>query len=230
MKKLLCLLIVFLLLTSPAHAALTKAVEAVDAWAEVVAGTAREGGTIDVSPNYQTTLYIDVCLAEAAVESVGAVIYVEVSSNTTGDADWEVLQPFGGPTSTGTPFKRDISADEAAGQTVLSTTDPVTGNLNHHGKFLFIENTATAANSEIVFSTADSGDAGDTITVLDGITNAQAAADGDIWSIDAAESAVAQYVIAIPDTAYRVRVVYSNILATGTDIFTRCRIGKETGI
>jgi hypothetical protein len=228
MKKIFLTAFIFLFLVSSGHAALTKAVEAVDAWLEVTAGTAREGATIDISPNYQTTLLIDVALSEAAAEAIGATIWVEVSSNTTGDADWEVLTSLGGPT--GTPFKRDISGDEAAGQTVLSTTDPVTGNLNHHGKFLFIENTATAANSEIVFSLSDSGDAGDTITVLDGITNAQAAADGDIWSADAAVSVVAQYVVAIPDTAYRVRVVYDNINATGTDIFTRARISKMTGI
>jgi hypothetical protein len=231
MKKLIYVLVFVSLILFPlstAHAALTKATAAVDAWAEVTAGTLREGATVDTSPNYQTTLFIDVCLSEATAETAGATILVQVSSNTTGDADWSTLTSFGGPT--GTAAKRDISGDEAAGQTVLSTTDPVTGNLNHHGKMLFIENTATAANSEIVYSVSDSGDAGDTITVQDGLTNAQAAADGDIWSIDGTASAVAQYVVNIPDTAYRVRVIYDDILATGADIFTRARISKITAI
>lgn len=230
-KKLSLFLVGLLLFANTSFGALTKSVEAVDAWVEVTAGTAREGATVDVSPNYQTTLAIDVALSEAAAETAGGTIWVEISSNTTGDADWEVLTSFGGPT--GTPFKRDISADEAAGQTILSTTDPATGNLDHNGKFLFIENTATAANSEIVFQTANSGDAGDTITILDGLTNAQAAADGDIWGVDgvgASFSPVAQYVVNIPDSAYRVRVIYDNINATGTDFFSRARLIKITGI
>lgn len=228
-KKLLCVFLLSLMVTSSAHAALTKAVEAVDAWAEVTQPSAREGATIDISPNYQTTLYIDVCLSEAVAETAGATIYVEVSSNTSGDADWSVLTAFGGPT--GTAFKTDIAGDEAAGQTVLSVTNPTTANLDHPGKFLFIENTATAANSEIVFQVSNEGDAGDTITVLDGLTNAQAAADGDIWEIDSATSSVvAQYVVAIPDSANRVRVVYNNVTSTAADIFTRCRLSKITAI
>jgi hypothetical protein len=226
-KRILSFTIIALfLLPCIAEGALTKSTDVVDVFAEVTAGTAREGATYDLSTAYQATLCIDVCLSEAAAETAGGTIWVEISSNTTGDADWEVLTSFGGPT--GTPFKRDLSAEEAAGQTVLSTLDPVTGNLNHHGKFLFIED-ATAANSEIVFSVSDQGDAGDTITVLDGTTTTHADT-GDIWSIDGTASAVAQYVVNIPDTAYRVRVVYDNINATGTDFFSRARLTKITGI
>lgn len=229
MKKLFLAGLIFFSLLGTAQAALTKAVEAVDAWEEVTQPSVREGATIDVSPNYQTTLYIDVALSEAVAETAGSTIYVEISTNTSGDADWEVLTSFGGPT--GTAFKVDIAGDEAAAQTVLSVTNPTTANLDHPGKFLFIENTATAANSEIVFQVSNEGDAGDTITVLDGLTNAQAAADGDIWEIDSATSqVVAQYVVVIPDTAYRVRVVYNNVTSTASDIFCRARLSKITGI
>ena len=208
--------------------ALTKSVAEIDAWAEVAAGTLREGAALSVADCYEAMLHIDVALAEATAEAIGALILVQISSNTTGDADWHTLVALSGPL--GTAFKRDISGDEAAGQTVLSTTDPVTGNLNHHGKQLFIENTGAAANSEIVYSVSDQADAGDTITVQDGLTNAQAAADGDIWSIDGTASAVAQYNVALPMATNRVRVLYDNILATGADIFSRCRISKVTAV
>jgi len=208
---------------------LTKAVEAVDAWAEVVAGTCREGAIKDISPNYETVLHIDVCLAEATAETAGCQILVQVSSDTSGDAAWSNLTQLGGPV--GTAFKTDIAADEAAGQTVLSVTNPTTANLDHPGKFLFIENTATPANSEIVFQVSNEGDAGDTITILDGLTNAQAAADGDIWEIDSATaSVVAMFVISIPAGVSRVRVLYNNIQATGADVFTRCRLSKITAV
>lgn len=208
---------------------LTKAVESVDAWAEVVAGTVREGATIDLTPNYETILLIDVCLAKASAETAGCQTIVQISSNTTGDNNWSPIAVLGGPI--GTAFKTDIAADEAAGQTVLSVTNPTTANLDHPGKFLFIENTGTPANSEIVFQVSNEGDAGDTITILDGLTNAQAAADGDIWEIDSATaSVVAQFVVSIPASAYRVRVLYNNIQATGADVFTRCLLAKITAV
>lgn len=137
---------------------MTKAVEAVDAWAEVAQGATgiREGATIDISPNYQTTLLIDVCLSEAVAETTGATVYVEISSNTTGDEDWRVLTSFGGPT--GTAESEPLSGDEAAGQTVLSVTNPTTNNLDNPSRFIFFEDTASAANSEIIFQVSNEGD------------------------------------------------------------------------
>ena len=137
---------------------LTKANEAVDAWAEVVQGATgiREGATIDVSPDYQATLFIDACLSEAVAETAGATIYVEISSNTTGDEDWRVLTSFGGPT--GTAESEALSGDEAAGQTVLSVTNPTTANLDNPSRFIFFEDTASAANSEIIFQVSNEGD------------------------------------------------------------------------
>ena len=207
--------------------ALTKAIAAVDEWAEVSAGALREGATTDITAMYEAQLHIDVSLAEATAETVGATIIVQVSSNTTGDTDWSPLTSFGGPT--GTAISKALGGTEAVGQTVLTVVDPVTANLNHHGKLLFIEHT-TPASSEIVYSVADSGDAGDTITIQDGLTTEQTAAASTIWSIDGTASAVAQYVVALPMSTNRVRVIYDNILATGADIFSRCRISKVTAV
>ena len=90
---------------------------------------------------------------------------------------------------------------------------------------------STPAYSEIVFQVSNEGDGGDTITVLDGLTNEQTAAASDIWEIDSATaSVVAQYSVAIPMSANRVRVVYNNVMSTAADIFTRCRISKVTAV
>ena len=234
MKKIILLFLAgFLLFTNNAFGALTKSVEAVDAWAEVAqgAGGFREGTTMDVSPNYQTTLLIDACLSEAVAETAGATIFVEISSNTTGDADWEVLTSFGGPT--GTAESEPLSANEAAAQTILSVTDPTTNNLDNPARFIFFEDTVAAANSEIIFQVTNEADVGDTITVMDGLTNAHTAAGSLMWFIDSTTTysgAVAQYVVNIPDTAYRVRVIYDNTHSTASDIFTRARLIKITGI
>jgi len=143
MKKLLLVIASLLFLSTNAFAALTKAVEVVDEWAEVTQPSVREGATIDISPNYQTTLYVAACLSEAVAETAGATIYVEVSSNTTGDEDWRVLTSFGGPT--GTAESEPLSADEAAAQTVLSVLNPTTNNLDNTSRFIFFEDN-TAAN------------------------------------------------------------------------------------
>lgn len=137
---------------------LTKAVAAVDAWAEVAQGATgiREGATVDVSGYYQATLFIDVCLSEAVAETTGATVYVEISSNTTGDADWRILTSLGGPAATAE--SEALSGDEAAGQTVLSVTNPTTANLDNPSRFIFFEDTASAANSEIIFQVSNEGD------------------------------------------------------------------------
>lgn len=137
---------------------LTKAVAAVDAWAEVAQGATgiREGQTVDVSGMYQATLLIDVCLSEAVAETTGATVYVEVSSNTSGDEDWRVLTSFGGPAATAE--SEPLSADEAAGQTVLSVTNPTTNNLDNPSRFIFFEDTVDATKSEIVFQVTNEGD------------------------------------------------------------------------
>ena len=134
---------------------LTKTVTEVDAFQEIAQNTVLEGATVDVSGLYDVTLYIDCCLSSTTAHT-GTEIVVQTSSNTTGDNMWENLTAFCGPT--GTAIKVDLGGDEAAGQTVLTVTNPVTSNLDLLGKFLFLEHTGTSANSEIVYETAQSGD------------------------------------------------------------------------
>lgn len=134
---------------------LTKAVDAVDAFQEIAQNTILEGATVDVSGMYDVALYID-CALSSTTAHTGTEILVQTSSNTTGDNMWENLISFVGPI--GTAIKVDLGGDEAAGQTVLTVTNPVTSNLDLLGKFLFLENTATPANSEIVYEVSQSGD------------------------------------------------------------------------
>jgi hypothetical protein len=80
---------------------------------------------------------------------------------------------------------------------------------------------------------SNQGDAGDTITILDGLAYAHAAATSLMWFIDSAtvpNTCVAQYVVAIPMSANRARVVYDNTKSTGMDIFTRCRVSSVTAV
>lgn len=137
---------------------LTKAIAAVDAWAEVAQGATgiREGATTNIAGMYQATLLIDICLSEAVAETTGATAYIEISSNTTGDEDWRILTTFGGPVATA--ISAALSADEAAAQTVLSVTNPTTANLDNPSRFIFFEDTVDATKSEIVFQVTNEGD------------------------------------------------------------------------
>lgn len=213
--------------------ALTKGSQTtLDDWAVTANTAVRLGTELDVSTAYQCTLYIKVALGEA-VASTGQP---EVIVQTTGEAspakeDWTNYTRFIGPS--GTPVKADFGGDEAAGQTELSITNPETAGVDNDGKFKFVLHTGTVANSEVVFQTANSGDAGDTITILDGLANAQTAADSDLYDIDHARNeVVSQHTIEINCLSLsRVRVIYNADYDTdGPDVYCYCAYTLNTGL
>ena len=207
--------------------ALTKSVAAVDEWAEIAQNAVREGAAVDISGCYAATLHIDCCISNTTAHT-GTEIIIEISSNTSGDEDWTPLVSFVGPI--GTAITLALANQEAAAQTVLGITDPVTNNMDNDGKFKFIEH-GTVANSEIVFQVSNQGDAGDTITILDGLTNQQETTSY-IFDIDhATNSPVGMYTIELPMAANRARVVYDNTYdVNGATVHTKCRISKVTAI
>jgi len=209
--------------------ALTKSTTEIDEWAEVAQNSTRLGTAHDVSGCYAATLHVD-CALSSATAHTGTEITVQIGTDT-GDANdnWSTLCQWIGPT--GTPVTANIAGSEAADQTVLSVTNPATQNVDNDGKFKFIEDTGSAANSEIVFQTANSGDSSDTITILDGLAHAKDASD-DLWDIDSAtDEVVGQYQIEIPMPADRVRVLINNMYdADGATCHTRTRITKVTAI
>lgn len=207
--------------------ALTKAVDTVDEWAEVAQNGIREGATKDISACYSAILHIDCCLS-SAVAHTGTKVIVQISSNITGDEHWSDFMVLIGPT--GTALGLTLAAQEAAGQTVLSLTNPVTNNMDNDGKFKFME-ANTVANSEIVYQIANSGDAGDTITILDGLTSQQETTSY-IWDIDnATAEALLMWTIELPMAANRCRVIYNNKYdPDGATVHTHCRLSKVTAV
>jgi len=107
----------------------------------------KETGAIDVSSAYEAALHIDVAISEAEA-TTGLEVIVQVRGEASVDV-WTDLTRFIGPT--GTPTKSDFADTEAAAQTTLSVTNPTAGNLNHIGKFIFIEDTADITKCEIAF-------------------------------------------------------------------------------
>lgn len=213
--------------------ALTKGSQTtLDEWALTANTAIRLGTELDVSSAYYCTLYIKAVLGEA-VASAGQP---EIIIQSTGEAspakdDWtpeiRLIGPQGTPV---TPLALD--ATEPADETIIACTNPAAAGIDNDGKFKFIKNT-TPANSEVVFQIANSGDGGDTITILDGLANEQSAAASVIMDIDDARNeVVAQWKITIDCLSLsRLRLIYNADYDTdGPDVYTFCAYTLNTGI
>ena len=209
--------------------ALTKTTAEVDEWAEIAQAGHRLGAETNVADSYGAVLYIAVALSTTTAHT-GTEVVIEIGTDT-GDAtdNWAIFTRFVGVS--GTAVLLALAATEPIGETTIAVTNPVTANMDNDKKFKFIENT-TAADSEIVYQTANSGDAGDTITIATGLAHEQDITTSIIYDIDdAVREAVSQHVIEIPASADRVRVKYNNNYdPNGSTVFVSSRITKVTGI
>ncbi len=202
----------------------------IDAWAAIALAAIREGATDDISTVYGATYHIDAALGGTTAH-LGLKVTIQGRSNASAvDDDWHTLQEY--VLLVGTAIKVDLGGDEAAGQTILTVTDPVTNNLDQQGKEVFMLDGGDVTISEIVYQTANSGDAGDTITVLDPTTHEHHATDTDFYTIDTANvSAVAHINYVPPPGVGFVRVLCNNNYgATGSTCYTRTRVSKVTAI
>lgn len=213
--------------------ALTKGEQAVlDEWALTANAAVRLGTELDVSSAYQCTLYPKAVLGEA-VASTGQP---EIIIQTTGKAvpakdDWTNHMRIVGPV--GTPVAPlALDATEPAAETVLACTNPVTAGIDNDGKFKFIKNTVVA-DSEVVFQVSNSGDAGDTITILEGLANEQDQTTSFIMDMDDPRvEVILQETLTIDCLAIkRIRLIYNADYDTdGPDVYCSCSYTLNTGI
>ena len=190
----------------------------------------RLGTALDVSTAYQCTLYIKAALTEA-VASTGTpqIIIQTTGEGTPAKDDWTTYTTMIGPA--GTPVTDTLNATEPAGETVLAVVDPTTSGVDNDPKFKFLLHT-TVANSEIVYQIACSADAGDTITILDGLTNEQDT-NTQIWDFDSATvEAVMQETLTIDCRSLAwIRLIYNaDYDADGPNLHTFCAYTLNTGI
>lgn len=205
--------------------ALTKSTEEVDAWAEIAQAGVRDGANVDLPDPYPAVLFIE-CALSSTTAHTGTKIVVQIGTDTGNANDnWTTLVEFVGVV--GTAISTVLAATEPIGETVLAITNPVTNNQDNDKKFKFIEN-IVAADSEIVYAVANSGDAGDTVTILNGLSHEQDVSTSIMYDIDDANAEViSPHAISIPPSADRVRVIYNNNFdPDGSTVFTRARITK----
>ena len=235
MKRFITLLITLLLsvaYTMPAFAAATKGYASVAAWAEIAANGRRHiTYTSNIDTSYSQTLWITVALSAAQDHPNGAIITVMVNCSGAND-DWYMLgsQMRGVQTSTACT-KSDVLVEAAATSINIEVTDPGSaGNLDHHDKFIFIENTVAVANSEVVYLT-DHDDATDDIDILLGLAHTQETS-ADIFTINGdgqANSPVSFHGFTLPLDVKNIDIIIFNDDAACT-IHTQAHITFASGL
>lgn len=235
MKRFIALLIILFFLvvsTVPAIAAATKGYASVAAWAEIaVNGRRHVEYTTNIDTSYAQTLWITVALSAVQDHPNGAVISVMVNCSGAND-DWCMLgnQMRGVQTSTACT-KSDVLVEAAATSTNIEVTDPGSaGNLDHHDKWIFIENTAAVANSEVVYLT-DHDDATDDIDILLGLAHTQETS-ADIFTINGdgqTNSPVSFHGFTLPLDVKNIDIIIFNDDAACT-IHTRAHITFASGL
>jgi hypothetical protein len=124
------------------------------AWQEIAQNAVLETGSIDASASWDTTLHI-FCALSSTTAHTGTEIIVQAGNEDGTDGSWSNVTRY--IACVGTAVAVAFAATEPAGETTIAITNPVTNNMDNDGKFKFVENTV-AADSEIVYQTANSGD------------------------------------------------------------------------
>jgi len=213
--------------------ALTKGSQTtLDEWALTANTAVRLGTELDVSSAYQCMLNIKAALGEAVASSGQPEIIIQVTGEASpAKDDWINYFRFIGPQ--GTPVAPlAFDATEPAAETEIACTNPATAGVDYDGKFKFIKN-VTIADCEVVFQVSNTGDGGDTITILDGLANEQDIATSYIMDIDdPVLEVVSQWAINIDCLAInRIRIIYNaNYDTDGPDVYCYSAYTLNTGI
>ena len=138
--------------TTPTKTQNTTALE----WTAVTPPAVVKSAEIDLTGVFACSLHISVCQSSTTANTTGLEVIVQVRKKATVD-EWTTL-PSMVVLAQAAATKSDVGTETAAGQTVLAVTNPATGNLNHLGKLIFLEDTVTIGQCEVAFLTAQSGD------------------------------------------------------------------------
>lgn len=193
----------------------TKGVEAVTDWTAVAQNAIAKSGILDCSGHYATSLHIQAAL-DTITAHTGTRILVQVSSNTSGDEDWQDLIEFIALVGTAATDLIEDNPLSASSTTITLTSHALTA----LGKWLFIEDGALA-NSELIFESAQSTNS---ITILDGTTN-EHAQNTAIFNL-----AISKTIVLNADVQ-RARVIIDNTYdADGSTLNYKVRATKVTAL
>jgi len=196
--------------------ALTIGASAVTDWTAVAQNTIAESGIVTLSSNYSTMLHLQAAL-DTTTAHTGTKFAVQVSSNATGDEDWQSFLEFVALIGTAVT---DLIEDNPLAE--HSTAIALTGHsLTTEGIWLLIED-GTLVNSELIFLASQSTNE---IVALDVTTNAHVQ-NTAIFNIAISK------VIQIPINAgMRARVIVDNSYdADGSTLNFKLRTTQTTAL
>jgi len=191
-----------------------KAVEQATDWTAVAQNTVAKSAEINCALHAVSHLAIQAFL-DTETAHTGTEFIVQVSSNTSGNEDWEEYTRFVG--LIGTANKEDVTNNPLA---AAGTSITVAATLGYTVGLLFAIKDATLVNSELCLATVITTNT--SITIIDGVTN-EHANTADLYNI-----ALTQIIMLAP-TVNRVRVIINNGYdADGSTLNYKLRCSKVT--
>jgi len=127
----------------------TKTANQGDAWQTLTPPAVAESSAFDVSASWASIIAVDVCQSSTTANTTGIEVIVQGRKEDALD-EWSTIIKVN-VLALGAATKSDVNATEPATETTIAVTDPTTGNLQHLGKFVFLEDTATVDECEIIF-------------------------------------------------------------------------------
>jgi len=200
--------------------ALTKSVASVTDWTAVAQNAVGESAEVDISGCYDSSLSIQAFL-DTETAHTGTEFIIQVSSNTSGNEDWQDYQRW--TELIGTANSEAITNNPLAAASTTITCASTTGYTIAELPLAWraIED-GTLANSEIILQTGLTTDTN--ITILDGTTN-EHAQNTPMYSIAFTKE------IWIPISYNRVRLVINNTYdSDGSTLNYKVRINKVTAL
>jgi len=207
------LLLVIPPMVAEAAPTMTTALDEIDAWQAVTAGTMVVGSEEDIHLNYVTLWIVEVALTEA-VASTGVEVIIEISY---GDDNWVKLTSFMGTAETAATTQT-AEDPTSAGDTTVTLDDSSTGDFDVVGRKWFIKD-GTIGNSESVRTKSDNAN----VVTLCQDTLREHAVDSDVYD------RVDEWVIKIPFGAAYARTLVNNSDADCDAAFTTRKL-EVTGL
>ena len=127
----------------------TAATEVI-AWTIITPPAVVDSGTLDCSTSRSTILHIDIAQSSVTANTTGIEIIVQGRKEDSLD-EWTDITRFNALAYAAVAVKSDVNATEPVAETTIAVTNPTAGGLDNLGKFAFLEDTATPAESEIIF-------------------------------------------------------------------------------
>lgn len=195
---------------------LTKTAEAITDWTAVAQNIIAESGILDISGHYAIALQIQAAL-DSATAHTGTRFIIQVSSNSSGDEDWQDLTEF--IALIGTAITDSIEDNPLPAS---STSLTLTGHsLTIEGVWILIED-GTLVNSELIFVKSQSANA---VVALDGTTN-EHAQNTPVFNI-----AISKTIIIPMESGLRVRLIVDNSYDdNGSSLNYKIRATKITAL